>query len=89
MMRGCRERKHASPPLPGSGAKISRQVMKLSLFAWWGTVLVSWSVVVVGAGESRFPHMGGPRRGMRSMSLEERLLSTDALFLGDPGQAAS
>lgn len=28
---------------------------------------------------------GGPLQGMRSMSLEERLLSTDALFFQNPG----
>lgn len=40
------------------------------------------------AGETFPPHGEGARRGMRSMSLEERLLSTVALFLTDPGQAA-
>lgn len=70
-----------APPLPGSRLggrhEISRQIMmKLSLFAG------ERGKAGFGGGVSRTL---GPPQGMRSMSLEERLLSTDALFLRDPG----
>lgn len=80
--RGAGEEGEPAPPLPGSRLggrhEISQQIMKLSLIAgesegrrgvWRGGSLL----------------YRGPLQGMRSMSLEERLLSTDALFLRDPG----
>lgn len=71
-------------PLPGSRLgsrhKISQQIMKLSLFAR-GKERESW----MGSDERGSLLYRGPPQGMRSMSLEERLLSTDALFLRDPG----
>lgn len=81
-LRDAGEEGEPAPPLPGSHLggrhKISQQIMKLSLIAGenegWG-----------GVDEGGVSCTGGPLQGMRSMSLEERLLSTDALFLQDPG----
>lgn len=65
-------------PSPGSRLagkhKISQQIMKLSLIAQDGEC---WRV----SDAWRSLLYRGPLQGMRSMSLEERLLSTDALFL--------
>lgn len=71
-------------PLPGSRPggrhEISQQIMKLSLIAG-----KSWGSEGVGSDALGSLLYRGPQQGMRSMSLEERLLSTDALFLRDPG----